>query len=753
MPDIVATRVIIPVRTNADTAAKSMRGLSGAIDRTSVSLKKGTRTMDASRTAIKKNKLATDGLISSLKNVKIVSAAAVIALGFVGKELIQLASDAEETRNKFNVTFGTIKDDAGDAAKVLANSFGLASQEAQKLLSNTGDLLTGFGFTQREALNLSRDVQTLAADLASFTNIEGGTERASAALTAALFGEREAAKALGIVITENDLKQRLAAKGLGKLRGQALLQAKAAETLAIAQEQSKNAIGDFARSANSAANVIRRVGSRLKDIGALLGTGLLPLVSKLGLLFLKITSNLEGPIKIIQAIFEGVGSIISEVLEITVRYIETALEPLFAELKNGAKIAKVISDVFRAFKETLAGIEPVIQFVAKVIAISLRIVLGIVKFAIKQFELFASAIEAVKRQLVAFGIVNETVVGSLDRQRERMAFVVKNSNKARRGIARLTKAYRNYRKEALEFLAASGDVSAQLQLLDQQFKAQVAIVKKAGLDATTVERFALEQRKNQINEFFVASTDIQNAGFSERQDALDSAYQSLLESDKLSNESRIAAQRAYTERSKALEQDRMAAIQQGVDLFAQTGFAAVNLGKQITRLQNAQIESQIEAMKKRGATEEEIEQKRKELERKRARDAKTLGIIQAVINTALGVTRALALPFPLNFVVAGLVAAAGAVEIAAIAATPVPAQFGGDFVVPPGNEADSGLLRVNQGEQVSVTPTRSSGQGMPEKVELIVGEQKFDAYMVKSMNRNLNNGKVQIRRRGVVKTA
>jgi SLT domain-containing protein len=39
----------------------------------------------------------------------------------------------------------------------------------------------------------------------------------------------------------------------------------------------------------------------------------------------------------------------------------------------------------------------------------------------------------------------------------------------------------------------------------------------------------------------------------------------------------------------------------------------------------------------------------------------------AIMNTAAGVTKALALPFPFNLVVAGIVGAAGAVQIAAIA--------------------------------------------------------------------------------------
>ena len=97
------------------------------------------------------------------------------------------------------------KGDALQTAETFKKSFGLSSQAAMGLLADTGDLLVGFGFTEKEALNLSKQVNELAVDLASFTNFSGGADGASQALTKALLGEREAIKSLGIAITEADL--------------------------------------------------------------------------------------------------------------------------------------------------------------------------------------------------------------------------------------------------------------------------------------------------------------------------------------------------------------------------------------------------------------------------------------------------------------------------------------------------------------------------------------------------------------------
>ena len=197
----------------------------------------------------------------------------------LGAASIKAASDLEETRSKFNTVFSSIQNDAQNTAKAFEDSFGLSSQAALGMLSDTGDLLVGFGFTEREALNLSKQVNELAVDLASFTNFSGGADGASQALTKALLGEREAIKSLGIAITEADLKrfaeeQGLVFKELDRV-------AKAQLTFELAVSQSQKAIGDFARTQGSFANQLRKLKGEFENLAAEFGTMLLPLAQKL----------------------------------------------------------------------------------------------------------------------------------------------------------------------------------------------------------------------------------------------------------------------------------------------------------------------------------------------------------------------------------------------------------------------------------------------------------------------------------------
>jgi hypothetical protein len=212
---------------------------------------------------------------------KKLSTAVTLPILAIGTASVMAASDAEETASKFNTIFRDISGDAERSFSILRNEYGLSSTAARQLLGDTGDLLTGFGFSQSAALELSEEVNKLAVDLASFTNFSGGAKGASAALTKALLGERESVKALGISILEEDVKKQMAINTAKGLVFETERQAKAQATLDIAISQSQNAIGDYARTSGSFANQLRLLQARTHDLMVEFGEILLPVVSKL----------------------------------------------------------------------------------------------------------------------------------------------------------------------------------------------------------------------------------------------------------------------------------------------------------------------------------------------------------------------------------------------------------------------------------------------------------------------------------------
>ena len=197
----------------------------------------------------------------------------------LGAASVKMASDFAETDSKFKQVFSSIQKEAEDTAQTFRKSFGLSHKSAKQLLGDTGDLLVGFGFTEKSALELSKQVNELAVDLASFTNFSGGAEGASLALTKALLGERESIKSLGIAITEADLKSFAAEQGLVWKELDRIT--KANITFQLAMKQSFKAVGDYSRTSQGFANQLRQMQAQLSDTAVEIGTKLLPIAQKL----------------------------------------------------------------------------------------------------------------------------------------------------------------------------------------------------------------------------------------------------------------------------------------------------------------------------------------------------------------------------------------------------------------------------------------------------------------------------------------
>lgn len=75
---------------------------------------------------------------------------------------------------------------------------------------------------------------------------------------------------------------------------------------------------------------------------------------------------------------------------------------------------------------------------------------------------------------------------------------------------------------------------------------------------------------------------------------------------------------------------------------------------------------------------EELERKRSEARRTAAKQEKAVALMSAIVNTAAGVTKALSSGIPpWNIILAGITAAAGAVQVGLISAQPIPLKEGG----------------------------------------------------------------------------
>lgn len=214
-----------------------------------------------------------------------------LPLTILGGFLIKAASDAEEIASKFATVFDEVPIKAKKVAEDLRKNYGLSRVESKKLLSDTGDLLVGFGFTSDSALDLSEKVNKLAVDMASFQNLPSA--RTSQTITKALLGERESLKLLGVAILEEDIKRKVQILRAQGLTFATLRQAKAYATLILTQEQSKKAMGDWARTQHQFANRLKILKSRINDIAVGFGGLLVPSALKVVDKFIELANRID----------------------------------------------------------------------------------------------------------------------------------------------------------------------------------------------------------------------------------------------------------------------------------------------------------------------------------------------------------------------------------------------------------------------------------------------------------------------------
>ena len=202
--------------------------------------------------------------------------AAVAGAGYAAKAVFELGSAVEETASKFSTVFGPATQDVQSFIDNFGTLAGLSNEQAQAVISTTGSIVQGMGFAQQASAAFAVEVTKLAGDLSSFNNIP--IEETSLAIQAALTGEREQLKRLGIVLREVDVQQRaLALSGKDSAR-ELTNQEKATATLQLITERAGVAVGDLERTQDSAANRARALTAELQNMKERIASALLPVI-------------------------------------------------------------------------------------------------------------------------------------------------------------------------------------------------------------------------------------------------------------------------------------------------------------------------------------------------------------------------------------------------------------------------------------------------------------------------------------------
>lgn len=234
----------------------------------------------------------TEKIKSALGKIgKVVAVAfSVTALLSFGKSCIELGSDLAEVQNVVDVTFGSMSESVNKFARDALEQFGLSETSAKKYTSTLGAMLKSMGFTTSAAADMSMEMTGLAADMASFYNLD--TDAAFEKIRSGISGETEPLKQLGINLSVANLEAYALSQGMTTAYSAMSQQEQALLRYNYLLSVTADAQGDFARTSDGWANQVRVLTERFNALKAAIGKGLIavltPVVRALNNLLAKI---------------------------------------------------------------------------------------------------------------------------------------------------------------------------------------------------------------------------------------------------------------------------------------------------------------------------------------------------------------------------------------------------------------------------------------------------------------------------------
>lgn len=266
------------------TVTGDAAGVTGSID-AAVDAADSQVALSVDTGGLDQAKAKTEELRGSLAGVKDLATAVGVAFG--AREVVNFftesvgaASGLEEAINKVDVIFGKSAGVIENWSQSSSSAVLLSREAALDAAGQFGILFQQIGGqAPRAAATLSTGMVQLAADIASIQNIP--VEDALLRLQSGLVGEIEPLRRVGVSFNAMQVEAKAAALGLVDAHGEVTEGGKLMARYQLILEATTKQQGDVARTADSWANVTRRMKAELEDARVEVGNRLLPELSRL----------------------------------------------------------------------------------------------------------------------------------------------------------------------------------------------------------------------------------------------------------------------------------------------------------------------------------------------------------------------------------------------------------------------------------------------------------------------------------------
>lgn len=287
---------------------------------------------------------------------------------------------------------------------------------------------------------------------------------------------------------------------------------------------------------------------------------------------------------------------------------------------------------------------------------------------------------------------------------------------------------------AIEQNSAKERIDAALAAIDNQHAVELAKAKNNADATTAIEEQALKEKA----EVYKSAMDNEDLSREERLQAEVNYYTTLAELEAADLERQLANQEAVNANLEAAKQKRLEIIGQISDYAGSAMQAIEQISELMSNIEEGQLDeyeeqndAKKEALQERldaglisqqeydagvAAADAELEQQRKDMELKQAKREKAIALMQAVIQTALAIATAVAQsPMTGGLPGSAIAAAMGAIQIATIAAEPLPKASRGTLLEGPSHanggikiEAEGGEAIINKRSTARFRPLLSA---------------------------------------------
>ena len=210
----------------------------------------------------------------ALKGMAVIGTSFTAAAGYA----VNLASDLQEVQNVVDVTFGDRAADIEAWSKNAAGAFGLSELQAKQFNGTMGAMIKSMGLSESAVLDMSTTLTGLAADFASFYNLEH--QEAFDKIRAGISGETEPLKQLGINMSVANLEAYALSQGITKSYNAMSQAEQVTLRYNYLLKAGADAQGDFSRTSDSFANQLKIAQLNVSELAAEFGDILLPIASQ-----------------------------------------------------------------------------------------------------------------------------------------------------------------------------------------------------------------------------------------------------------------------------------------------------------------------------------------------------------------------------------------------------------------------------------------------------------------------------------------